>query len=155
MKFLENIENGTINIKKMGIIKALFVMFLSILLEGFGQVPVEITNLFSGRFEKILPYVIFIFGVLVKYYVIIVLVKLLSNRSNEKNHKPYLNGMKFFYVALMIVAFRLIFDNSLIFWVSGISMPSFINEAFDEITVSPIILIISVIIIAQIGRAHV
>ncbi|WP_298844321.1 CPBP family intramembrane glutamic endopeptidase [Clostridium sp.] len=150
MKFLENIENGTINIKKMGIIKALFVMFLSILLEGFGQVPVEITNLFSGRFEKILPYVIFIFGVLVKYYVIIVLVKLLSNRSNEKNHKPYLNGMKFFYVALMIVAFRLIFDNSLIFWVSGISMPSFINEAFDEITVSPIILIISVIIIAPI-----
>ena len=150
MKFLENIENGTINIKKMGIIKALFVMFLSILLEGFGQVPVEITNLFSGRFEKTLPYVIFIFGVLVKYYVIIVLLKLLSNRSNEQNHKPHLKVIKIFYVVLMIIAFRLIFDNSLIFWVSGISMPSFISEVFDDIAVSPIILIISVTIVAPI-----
>ena len=67
MKFLENIENGTINFKKMGIIKALFVMFLSILLEALGQMPVEFLNLFSGKFEKAVPYVVFVFGVLVKY----------------------------------------------------------------------------------------
>ncbi|MCB2354890.1 CPBP family intramembrane glutamic endopeptidase [Clostridium estertheticum] len=150
MKFLENIEDGTINIKKMGIIKALFVMFLSILLEVFGQVPVEITNLFSGRFEKTLPYVIFVFGVLVKYYVIIVLLKWLSNRANQEKHKPHLNWKNFAYATLMIISFRLIFDNSLIFWVSGISTPSFINEAVDELAVSPIILIISVIIVAPI-----
>ncbi|MBU3100740.1 MULTISPECIES: CPBP family intramembrane glutamic endopeptidase [Clostridium] len=150
MKFLENIENGTINIKKMGIIKALFVMFLSILLEVFGQVPIEITNLFSGRFEKTLPYVIFIFGVLVKYYVIIVLLKWLSNRVNEEKHKPHLNWKSFGYATLMIISFRLIFDNSLIFWVSGISTPSFINEVVDELPISPIISIISVIIVAPI-----
>ncbi|MBU3159384.1 CPBP family intramembrane metalloprotease [Clostridium frigoris] len=150
MKFLENIENGTINIKKMGIIKALFVMFLSILLEGFGQVPIEITNLFSGRFEKTLPYVIFIFGVLVKYYVIIVLFKWLSNRSNEQKHKPHLNYMNFVYATLMIIAFRFIFDNSLIFWIRGISMPSFINEVFNELAVPPIVSIIGVIIVAPI-----
>ncbi|MBU3185550.1 CPBP family intramembrane glutamic endopeptidase [Clostridium estertheticum] len=150
MKFLENIENGTINIKKMGIIKALFVMFLSIFLEVFGQVPIEITNLFSGRFEKTLPYVIFVFGVLVKYYVIIVLLKWLSNRSNEERHKPHLNCKNFVYATLMIVSFRLIFDNSLIFWVSGISTPSFINQAVDELAVLPIISIISVIIVAPI-----
>jgi len=150
MKFLANLENGTTNIKKMGIVKALFVMFLSILLEGFGQVPVEITNLFSVRFEKILPYVIFVFGVLVKYYVIIVLLKWLSNKSKEEKHKPRLNWENFVSATLMIIAFRLIFDNSLIFWVSGISMPSFIREAFDDIAVSPIILIISVTIIAPI-----
>ncbi|MBU3176875.1 CPBP family intramembrane metalloprotease [Clostridium estertheticum] len=150
MKFLENIEDGTINIKKMGIIKALFVMFLSILLEVFGQVPIEITNLFSGRFEKTLPYVIFVFGVLVKYYVIIVLLKWLSNRANKERHKPHLNRKNFVYATLMIISFRLIFDNSLIFWVSGISTPSFINEAVDELAVSPIISIISVIIVAPI-----
>ena len=76
-----NIENGTINIKKMGIIKALFVIFLSILLEVLGQVPVEILNLFSGKFEKAVPYIIFVFGVLVKYYVIIILLKWLSNQG--------------------------------------------------------------------------
>lgn len=150
MKFLENIENGTTNIKKMGIIKALFVMFLSILLEGFGQVPVEITNLFSGRFEKALPYVIFVFGVLVKYYVIIILLKWLSNRSNEQKPKNYLNWRDFVCAAIMIIAFRLIFDNSLTLWVSMISMPNFINEAFDELAVSPIILVLSVIIVAPI-----
>ena len=91
MKFLDNIENGTTNIKKMGIIKALFVMFLSILLEALGQMPVEVLDLFSGRYEKAVPYVVFVFGVLVKYYVIIILFKWLSNRAYEQKSKHYLN----------------------------------------------------------------
>jgi len=150
MNFLGNIENGTTNIKRMGIIKALFVMFVSILLEGLGQVPVEVTNLFSGRFEKAVPYVIFVFGVLVKYYVIIILLKWLSNKSIETKPKHRFNWRKLGYAAIMIIAFRLIFDNSLTFWVNSISMPKFINEAFDELAVSPIVLIFSVIIVAPI-----
>lgn len=150
MNFLGNIENGTTNIKRMGIIKALFVMFVSILLEGLGQVPVEVTNLFSGRFEKAVPYVIFVFGVLVKYYVIIILLKWLSNKSIETKLKQRFNWRKLGYAAIMIIAFRLIFDNSLTFWVNSISMPKFINEAFDELAVSPIVLIFSVIIVAPI-----
>lgn len=150
MKFLGNIESGTINIKKMGIIKALFVMIISILLEGFGQVPEEVLNLFSGRFEKAVPYVIFIAGVMVKYYVIIVLLKFLSNKSNYQKPKKQLDVMDFAFVALMIIGFRLIFDNSLIFLVSKISMPKFINEAFLELSVSPIILILSLVVVAPI-----
>ncbi len=50
----------------------------------------------------------------------------------------------------MIIAFRLIFDNSITLWVSNISMPDFINEAFEEISVSPIILILSVAVVAPI-----
>lgn len=150
MKFLDNIENGTTNIKKMGIIKALFVMFLSILLEALGQMPVEVLDLFSGKYEKAIPYIVFVFGVLVKYYVIIILFKWLSNRAYEQKSKHYLNFRDYACAAIMIIAFRLIFDNSITFLVSNISMPDFINEAFDELSVSPIILIFSVSVVAPI-----
>ncbi|HEY8890966.1 MAG TPA: type II CAAX endopeptidase family protein [Clostridium sp.] len=150
MRFLENIEDGNIVIKKMGIIKALLVMFLSILLEGFGQVPEEITNLFTGRFEKVVPYIIFIFGVLVKYYVIIILLKWFSIKVKERKLKRFLNFRSFAYTALMIISFRLIFDNSLILWVSTIPMPDYINGAIQELSVSPIILLLSVAVIAPV-----
>lgn len=150
MNFLRNIENGAINIKKMGIIKALLVMFLSILLEGLGQVPVEVLNLFSGKFQEVVPYVIFVFGVLVKCYVLIVLLKFLSNKANDGKPKHQLNWMDFTYAALMIIAFRLVFDNSLTLWISNISMPNFIKQSFEEIPSPPIILILGTIVVAPI-----
>ena len=150
MKFLENIENGNIHIKRMGIIKAFLVILLSMFLEGLGEVPAEISNLLSGRFEKAMPYVIFAFGVAVKYYIIIILLKWRSSKSYGQNNKSPLNLRNYGYAALMIIAFRLIFDNSLTLWVSTISMPNFINEAFQELSVSPIILLLSVIVVAPI-----
>lgn len=150
MKFLENIEDGTINIKKMGIIKALLVMIIAILLERLGQVPEEFLNLFSGKFEGAVPYVSFIFGVMVKYYVIIVLLKLFSNKLRFEKPKQQLNIISYVYVAFLIIGFRVIFDNSLILWISNISMPSFINESLEELSVSPIILILSLVVIAPI-----
>lgn len=150
MKFLRNIENGTINIKKMGIIKGFLVISLSILLEGLGQVPQEFLNLFSGRFEKTVPYVVFVAGIFVKYYVIIILLKWLSNSRNEQKLKYHLNSMSFVFAAIMIIAFRLIFDNSLTLWVSKISMPDIINGAFEEISVSPVIVILSATVVAPI-----
>ncbi|WP_291632706.1 CPBP family intramembrane glutamic endopeptidase [Clostridium sp.] len=150
MKFLMNIENGTTNIKKMGVIKALLVMLLATLLEWFGQVPEEILKLFSGKFDKVVPYVILTFGILVKFYVIIILLKCVSDKSNEQKHKYHLDIRSFAYVALMIIALRMVFDNSLTLWISKISMPDFINVAFEEISISPIIFIINVIVVAPI-----
>lgn len=150
MKVLRNMESGNINIKKMGIIKALLVVILSILLEGLGQVPVEILNLFSGKFETAGPYIYFVLGVVVKYYVIIILLKWFSSRSDEEKSKHQLNRRSFAYAALMIIAFRVIFDNSLILWVNNIPMPDFINRAFEELSISPIILILSVALIAPV-----
>ncbi|MCJ7690826.1 MAG: CPBP family intramembrane metalloprotease, partial [Clostridiaceae bacterium] len=132
------------------IIKALIVMIIAILLEWLGQVPGEFLNLFSGKFERALPYVVFTFGVMVKYYVIIVLLKLFSNKANHQKTKQKLNIMDFVYVALLIIGFRVIFDNSLIFWVSKISMPNLINKPFEEQTISPILLILSLVVIAPI-----
>lgn len=150
MKFLGNIENGTTDIKKMGIIKALVVMIISILLEALGQVPQEFLNLFSGRLERAVPFVIFIAGVMVKYYVIIVLLKWLGNKATNTKPKQSLNIMSFVYAALMIIAFRVMFDNSLNLWINKISMPDFINEVFQEQAGSPIILILSIVVVAPI-----
>jgi uncharacterized protein len=150
MKFLRNIEDGTINIKKMGIIKGFLVIILSTLLEVLGQVPTEVLNLFSGKFENVVPYVIFITGILVKYYVIIILLKWLSNARNEQKLKYHMNPMSFVFAALMIIAFRLSFDNSLTLWVNKISMPDFINAAFQKTPIPPIMLIISAVVVAPI-----
>jgi membrane protease YdiL (CAAX protease family) len=150
MKVLSNIENGTTSIKRMGIIKAFLVILLAIFLESLGLVPVEILNLYSGRFEKAAPYISFALGILVKYFVIIILLKWFSNKANEQKAKQHFNGKSFAYVALMIIAFRVIFDNSLTLWVSNIPMPEFINEAFEELAISPIILILSVGVVAPI-----
>jgi membrane protease YdiL (CAAX protease family) len=146
MKFLRNIESGNINIKKMGVIKALLVMLLSILLEGLGLVPIEIAD----RFVVISPYITFVLGALVKYCVIMLLLKWFSDKENEQKPKQLHNRRSFAYVALMIIAFRMIFDNSLSLWISNIPMPDYINEAFEELAISPIILILSVAVIAPI-----
>lgn len=150
MKLLRNIDNGTVDIKKMGIIKAFLVMLLSILLEALGLIPVEILNLFFGKFEKVAPYATFALGVLVKYFVIIILLRWFSNKENGQRSKQRLNGRSFACVALLIIAFRMLFDNSLSLWISNIPMPEFINQAFEELAISPIILILSVAVVAPI-----
>jgi membrane protease YdiL (CAAX protease family) len=150
MKFLRNIENGTTSIKKMGIIKTFLVLLLSILLETLGLIPITIFNLFSGRFEIAAPYIDFSLGILVKYVVIIVLLKWFSNKTDESKTKHHLKPRNFVYTALIIMAFRMIFDNSLTLLISDIPMPDFINDAFEELAVSPIILILSVAVVAPI-----
>ena len=150
MKLLRNIESGHINIKEMGIIKALLVMLLSVLLEGLGLVPVEILNLFSGGFVVAGTYITFALGVLVKYYVIIILLKWFSSKESGQKPKQHTSRRSFAYVALIIIAFRIVFDNSLSLWIVNIPMPDFINEAFEELSISPIILILSVAVVAPI-----
>jgi membrane protease YdiL (CAAX protease family) len=150
MKLLRNIENGTTKIKRMGIIKTFLVLLLSILLEMLGLIPVSILGLFSERFEAAAPYITFALGILVKYFVIIILLKWFSTKTNEEKHKHYLSPRSFAYTALVIIAFRMIFDNSLTLWISNIPMPEFINDAFEELAISPIILILSVAVVAPI-----
>lgn len=150
MKFLKNIENQTITVKQMSIIKAFLVMLVAILLESLGQIPIEILNLFFKHFTNVAPYLNFVTGVLVKYFTIILLLKWYSVGSYEKSHKKRLNRKNFIYVALIIIGFRIVYDNSLIFWVNKIPMPDFINQAFEELAMSPIIMILSVAVIAPI-----
>lgn len=150
MKVLRNIENGTTSIKKMGIVKTFLVLLLSILLETLGLIPVSIFNLFSENFEKAATYIDFSLGILVKYAVIVILLKWFSNKTDEQKTKNHLEPRKFIYTALIIIAFRMIFDNSLTLLISDIPMPDFINDAFEELAVSPIILILSVAVVAPI-----
>lgn len=150
MKALRNIENGTTSIKKMGIVKTFLVLLLSVLLETLGLIPITIFNLFSESFGKAATYIDFSLGILVKYAVIVILLKWFSNKTDEQKTKHHLDPRKFVYTAFIIIAFRMIFDNSLTLLISDITVPDFINDAFEELAVSPIILILTVAIVAPI-----
>ena len=150
MKLLRNIENGTTSIKKMGIIKTFLVLLLSVLLETLGLIPVNILDLYSERFETAAPYISFALEILVKYFVIIILLKWFSSKESEGNRTQYLSARSFVYTGLIIIAFRIIFDNSLSLLIIDIPIPDIINEAFEELAVSPIILILSVAVVAPI-----
>ena len=150
MKFLKNIEDKVVSIKQMTIIKAFFVMVISILLEAFGQIPISILDIFSRHFTNIAPFINFASGVLVKYFVIIILLRWYSVTSYEQPHKKRLDRRKFIFVALIIIGFRLTYDNSLIYWVNKIPMPDFINRAFEEIAMTPIVMILTIAVIAPI-----
>ena len=150
MRFLKNIENQAITVKQLSIIKAFLVMLLAILLEVLGQIPIEILNIFFKHFTKAAPYLNFVTGVLVKYFTIILLLKWFSKDSCEKPRKKSLNRNNFICVALIIIGFRIAYDNSLIYWVNKIPMPDFINQAFEELAIEPIVMILSVAVIAPI-----
>lgn len=150
MKFLWNIENQVISVKQMTIIKGFFVMILSVLLESLGQIPIIIFNLFTKQYINVAPYISFIAGVLVKYFVIMILLKWYSKANYDKQRKQSINRKKIIYIALIVIGFRLAYDNSLIYWVNMIPMPDFINQAFEEISISPIVFILSVAVIAPI-----
>jgi len=150
VKFLKNIEKEAISIKQMTIIEAFFVMILSVLLEFLGQIPIGIFILFSTQYPNVAPYVDFAAGVLVKYFVVIILLNRYSKASDDRPRKQCLNRKKIICVAIIIIGFRLAYDNSLIYWVNKIPMPDLINQAFDEIAISPIILILTVAVIAPI-----
>lgn len=150
MKFLKNIENKSININQMSIMKAFLVLLLSVLLESLGQIPIAILSLFYNQFTNIEPYINFAAGVVVKYFVIIFLLKWFSKRNYQQQLKYSLNKANFACVALIIIGFRLAYDNSLIYWVNNMPMPDIINKAFEEIAISPIVLILTVTVIAPI-----
>ncbi|MBU3143213.1 CPBP family intramembrane glutamic endopeptidase [Clostridium sp. CF012] len=150
MKFLKSIEEETISINQMSIIKAFFVMIVSVLLESLGQIPIVILNIFSEQYTNVAPYINFTAGVLVKYFVIIILLKWYSKTDYQKTNKHSINGKKIICVALIIIGFRLAYDNSLIYWVNKIPMPDGINQAFEELAISPIVLILTVAVIAPI-----
>ncbi|MCB2357995.1 CPBP family intramembrane glutamic endopeptidase [Clostridium estertheticum] len=150
MNFLRNIEKGTLNIKKITIIKAFFIMILTVLLESLGQIPIVIINILSKKYSTALPYIDLVADVIIKYFVITLLLKWYSKISYDMPGKQGLDKKKFIRVAVIIIGFRLAYDNSLIYLVDKIPMPTFISQAFGEMSISPIILILSIAVIAPI-----
>lgn len=154
MRFLKDIENQARSIKKMSIIKAFWVMIVSVLLETVGQIPIGIIKIFSGKFTSAAPYIEFAAGVLVKYFIIIIMLKWYSEKSVDQElsqmRTKKINRKNIISVALIVIAFRIIYDNSLYYWVSKVPMPDFIMEAFEAMSIEPITMIFSLVIIAPI-----
>ena len=150
MKLLKNMEKQAISINGMSIMKAFSVLVLAVLLEYLGQIPIAILSLFYSQFTNIEPYINITAVVVVKYFVINFLLRFFSKRNYEQQLKQSFNKVNFACVALIIIGFRLAYDNSLIYWVNNMPMPDVINKAFQEIAISPIVLILTVTVIAPI-----
>ncbi|MCB2339063.1 CPBP family intramembrane glutamic endopeptidase [Clostridium estertheticum] len=150
MNFLRNIENGTINIKKITIKEAFFIMLLIVLLELLGQIPIVIINILSKKYSTALPYINLVADVIVKYFIITLFLILYSKISYDMPRKQSLDKKKFIYVAIIIIGYRLAYNNSLFYLVDNVPMPNFIIHAFEELFISPIIMILSSAVIAPI-----
>ncbi|MBU3183264.1 CPBP family intramembrane glutamic endopeptidase [Clostridium estertheticum] len=150
MNFLRNIENGTINIKKITIKEAFFIMLLIVLLELLGQIPIVIINILSKKYSTALPYIDLVADVIVKYFIITLFLILYSKISYDMPRKQSLDKKKFIYVAIIIIGYRLAYNNSLFYLVDNAPMPNFITHAFEKLFISPIIMILSSAVIAPI-----
>ncbi|MBU3199891.1 CPBP family intramembrane metalloprotease [Clostridium estertheticum] len=150
MNFLRNIEKGSISIKKITIKKAFFIVILTVLLESLGQIPIIIINILSKKYSAALPYIDLVVDVIVKFFVISLLLKWYSKISYDIPRKQGLDKIKFIRIAVIIIGFRLAYDNSLIYLVDKIPMPNFISQAFGEMSISPIIMILTIAVIAPI-----
>ncbi|MBU3156478.1 CPBP family intramembrane glutamic endopeptidase [Clostridium estertheticum] len=150
MNFLRNIEKGSISIKKITIKKAFFIVILTVLLESLGQIPIIIINILSKKYSTALPYIDLVADVIVKFFVISLLLKWYSKISYDIPRKQGLDKIKFIRIAVIIIGFRLAYDNSLIYLVDKIPMPNFISQAFGEMSISPIIMILTIAVIAPI-----
>ncbi|MCB2357319.1 CPBP family intramembrane glutamic endopeptidase [Clostridium estertheticum] len=75
---------------------------------------------------------------------------LYSKISYDMPRKQSLDKKKFIYVAIIIIGYRLAYNNSLFYLVDNIPMPNFIIHAFEKLFISPIIMILSSAVIAPI-----
>lgn len=153
MNFLKSMENGKINIKEIGIFKGLWIMILSFILETIGTIPPSIVSLkYPNIFGQYGAYVNFGLGVIIKFIIILLLLKWFSNKDywEVKNSTTVLTCKHFLFAAAAVIGYRLIYDNTLYYYVSEMEMNPMVKKAFEEMAKYPLVMIASVVIVAPI-----
>jgi membrane protease YdiL (CAAX protease family) len=152
MNIINSLEKRKINIIQCGILKGLAIFLLAFLLENVFTVPVLIgMNILPKSMKVIVPFVNFTLGVFIKYLVIRLLLRWFSTRDDmgELNYKPI--SKKYFVVVIAIImAYRLLYDNSLALWVNQIGISEFVEQAFEELFAVPIIAILAIAVVAPV-----
>ncbi|MCY6372744.1 CPBP family intramembrane glutamic endopeptidase [Clostridium ganghwense] len=146
MNFLKSIESGKISINKIGIFKAILIIIISFFI---GE-----TGLFFNGWIKSLgsaaPYGRFIVEIIFKFLSVVVILKIFSKKSEEDFEYNSPNLQYYLFTFLIIVGFRLFYEYSIGGIVSNIKMNPVIQKAFEELAVSPIVLILTVAVLAPI-----
>lgn len=149
MNFVKSIETKKISIDKIGIFKALLIIIVSSVVES-SKFPLY---LITDKLGDNAIYGKFILDVIFKYLSIIVILKLFS-KKNEYENKSFIyekiGRIYFAFVFAAVMGYRIFYSCSIEILMKDVKINPVVQKAFDELAISPIVLILSVAIIAPI-----
>lgn len=146
MSFLKDMEISKRNIDKVGIFKAILIIVISICIESIGFLfQICIKDLCSAG-----PYLNFLVEILFKFLAVMIILKLFSEKSEEDFEYSKPNFKYFLFTCIIIIGFRLFYEYSIGGFVNKIELNPMIQKTFEELAASPIILILSVTVVAPV-----
>ncbi|WFD10982.1 CPBP family intramembrane glutamic endopeptidase [Tepidibacter hydrothermalis] len=148
-----------IKIREIGILGAIWIFILHIF-SDFLMIPVYIVekiflyitkSMFALDTASISFFIESTGSLIIKFIMVKWLLKMYSTKEEVEERKNINISKSYYgYTIIIILLFRIIFDNSLGFFVDQIPINEGIEEAFNELFKYPIIAIISVCIVAPI-----
>ncbi|MCY6960070.1 CPBP family intramembrane glutamic endopeptidase [Clostridium brassicae] len=145
MNLIKGIENGEIKVDKIGILKAVLIIVISIFIEGFGMSFYQLIE--SG---KTFAYGNLIVGILFKYFSIVVILKLFAQRFSEGNIHKKIKPKYFFIIIFIIIGFRIFYEYSIGTFVNKLDVNPLVEKAFEDLASTRSVFFISVCIVAPI-----
>ncbi|WMJ82176.1 CPBP family intramembrane glutamic endopeptidase [Clostridium sp. MB40-C1] len=145
MNLVKAIESGKIRVYKIGILKAVLIIIISIFIEVFGMSFYQFV-----RNGKTLAYGNLIVGILLKYFSIVVILKLFAQKFSEGSGHKKIKVRYFIITIFIIIGFRLFYEYSIGSFVNKLDVNPIVEKAFEELASTPLIFFISVCIVAPI-----
>lgn len=146
MSFLKDIEIGKRNIEEIGIFRAMLIIVISICIESTGLLfQICIKDLVNAT-----PTLNFLVEILFKFFTVMIILKLFSKKSEEDFEYSKPNFKYFLFTCAIIIGFRLFYAYSIGGLVNNIEINPMVQKAFEELAALPVILVLSVAIIAPV-----
>lgn len=153
MNFHNSNENTKAGFKGTiaGVFKGFGVFAVAFLLEILFSIPIVfLPNICPKVYESYIPYLNFGLGVLVKYLIICLLIKWFRSDSFKGTKRTPVSLTILLSIVIVIIGYRLLYDNSLGLIVSKIPMNKSVEKAFEQLFAVPAIAIITIVFVAPI-----
>lgn len=152
LNIYKGMNNGNINIGKITILGAFFILFIdSILSPIFSTYILKLlfTLVTKGSTAyNILHFVGEFIGSTLSLLIVCLILRKVNKDRTIPNSKPKVFENGYYYAALLVIGFRVFFEGSIGHITSALPMPQVIVDAFQKMSISPIYLLLSVCIFA-------
>ncbi|MFD3158122.1 CPBP family intramembrane glutamic endopeptidase [Haloimpatiens sp. FM7330] len=160
MNFFKSIETGKIKIQEFGVWGSVGVFLVIFILLNIISIPGVIISVILEHSNKSIVPIVNLIAEIITYLLVAVIVinwvkvkeESLENEENIKEGRKF-TKIKFKYlgiVILMVMGYGLIYDNSLEHLVSQVGLNPVVKQHFEELSKTPIIMFISVAVVAPI-----
>lgn len=151
MKTIERIDTGKIKVREIGILGAIAIFVLHIVSDIL-MIPIYLAEAkFSISSPDMLFFIESIGSLIIKIIIIKWLLKIYSKKEEVVQKENTAISKKYYiYTIIIILIFRIIFDNSIGLLVEQIPVNENIEEAFNQLFKYPIIAVVSICIVAPI-----